>query len=287
MISLSNLIKSFQYVPVDTHKQLRPVHEYGDKLQEEQITDNLDVTSHIGQQPSVDEETLKLKEEMLHNAKEFAERQIREAAEEAERMLQEGRAQIEAWWEEKRLQDEHLVEALRSEGFKQGYDEGCDKAQKELQEQVEIKMLEAQAVLNEAYQAKDQIIQEAEPFLVELSSAIAEKIIDRQLTEDTDLMLDLIKKNLSRKREQGVITLCVAPSQFSFVQAAREELSFAIDSQAELKILPDASVKDRGCVIRSAYGSVDARIDTQLTEIKKELIRVALDQEERGQYEGA
>lgn len=101
MISLSNLIKSFQYVPVDTHKQLRPVHEYGDKLQEEQITDNLDVTSHIGQQPSVDEETLKLKEEMLHNAKEFAERQIREAAEEAERMLQEGRAQIEAWWEEK------------------------------------------------------------------------------------------------------------------------------------------------------------------------------------------
>lgn len=287
MISLSNLIKSFQYVPVDTHKQLRTVHEYGDKQQEEQITDNLDVTSNIGQQPSVDEETLKLKEEMLHNAKEFAERQIREAAEEAERMLQEGRAQIEAWWEEKRLQDEHLVEALRSEGFKQGYDEGCDKAQKELQEQVEIKMLEAQAVLNEAYQAKDQIIQEAEPFLVELSSAIAEKIIDRQLTEDTDLMLDLIKKNLSRKREQGVITLCVAPSQFSFVQAAREELAFAIDSQAELKILPDASVKDRGCVIRSAYGSVDARIDTQLTEIKKELIRVALDQEERGQYEGA
>ncbi|GAK38510.1 FliH/SctL family protein [Paenibacillus urinalis] len=284
---MSNLIKSFQYVPVDTHKQLRSVHEYGDKQQEEQITDNLDVTSNIGQQPSVDEETLKLKEEMLHNAKEFAERQIREAAEEAERILQESRAQIEAWWEEKRLQDEHLVEALRSEGFKQGYDEGCDKAQKELQEQVEIKMLEAQAVLNEAYQAKEQIIQEAEPFLVELSSAIAEKIIDRQLTEDTDLMLDLIKKNLSRKREQGVITLCVAPSQFSFVQAAREELSFAIDSQAELKILPDASVKDRGCVIRSAYGSVDARIDTQLTEIKKELIRVALDQEERGQYEGA
>lgn len=75
------------------------------------------------------------------------------------------------------------------------------------------------------------------------------------------------------------------PSSPLFKQ--REELSFAIDSQAELKILPDASVKDRGCVIRSAYGSVDARIDTQLTEIKKELIRVALDQEERGQYEGA
>ncbi|MCM3782962.1 FliH/SctL family protein [Neobacillus mesonae] len=283
---MSNLIKSFQYVPMDTRMQLRTIHEYGDKTQEEQADNVQEVDLMISPKPDVDEETKKLRDEMLQNAKEFAERQIREASEEAERLLQESREKIEAWWEEKRLQDEHLVNALRSEGFQQGYEEGAQKAKEELQEYVESKMLEAQDVLSEAYEAKEQIIQEAEPFLVELSSAIAEKIIDRQLENDEELALDLIRKNLSRKREQGVITLCVAPSQFSFVQAAREELSFAIDSQAELKILPDASVKDRGCVIRSAYGSVDARIDTQLTEIKRELLRVALDHEERGQNEG-
>lgn len=45
--------------------------------------------------------------------------------------------------------------------------------------------------------------------------------------------------------------------------------------------MPDSTVKDRGCVIRSSFGSVDARIDTQLAEIKKELVRIALDVEER------
>ncbi|MMZ67139.1 flagellar assembly protein H [compost metagenome] len=118
--------------------------------------------------------------------------------------------------------------------------------------------------------------------MVELSCAIAEKIIDRQLELKPEYSVELIKKSLSRKREQGVLTLCVSPSQFAFVQAAREELSLVIDSQAELQILPDASVQDRGCVIRSSFGSVDARIDTQLSEIKKELLRISRQTEERG-----
>ncbi|WP_211745948.1 FliH/SctL family protein [Paenibacillus sp. Marseille-Q4541] len=285
---MSNLIKSFQYVPVDAHKQVKSVHEYGDKSGEEPYSDQIEISSSEEQRPTIDEETIRIKQEMLGNAKDFAERQVREAAEEAERMLQEAREQIASWWEERRLQDEHLMDALRSEGYQQGYQEGADKAKDELQRYMEEKMVEAQEVLNDAYEAKEQIIQEAEPFLVELSSAIAEKIIDHELSTEPTLTIDLIRKNLARKREQGVITLCVSPKEFSFVQAAREELTFAIDSQAELKILPDASVKDKGCVIRSSFGSVDARIDTQLTEIKKELIRVALDGEERtNQYEGS
>jgi len=93
--------------------------------------------------------------------------------------------------------------------------------------------------------------------------------------------MDLIRKNLARKREQGLISLCVSPAQFAFVNAAREELSLAVDSQAELQILPDSTVKDQGCVIRSSFGSIDARIDTQLAEIKKELVRIALDTDEQ------
>ena len=46
--------------------------------------------------------------------------------------------------------------------------------------------------------------------------------------------------------------------------------------------MPDVSVKDYGCVIRSSFGSIDARIDTQLSEIKRELIQLPVLAEERG-----
>ncbi|PQP80608.1 flagellar assembly protein FliH [Paenibacillus sp. PCH8] len=287
---MSNLIKSFQYVPVDDRKRLENHHHYGGTEASETELNGGSAEGFEAEvlQARVDEETQRLTAEMLEDAKEFAEKQVRDASEEAERMLQEAREQIDSWWQEQRQQDEHLTEALRSQGFQQGFEEGKVQAELDLQVQIEEMMKEAQEVLQEAYVAKDQIIQEAEPFLVDLACGIAEKVIDKQLSIEPEQTLELIRQSLSRKREQGQITLCVAPDQFTFVQAAREELSLSIDSQAELQILPDSTVKDKGCVIRSSFGSVDARIDTQLAEIKKELVRIALEDEERkNQHEGS
>lgn len=278
---MSNVIKVSQYVPVDVLKQLNLAKPLGAPEEHHDIAASPVVEEDVPSPEDIAAE--QTRKQMLEDAKEFAERQVREASEQAEQLLAEARKQIEAWWQERREQDEHLIEAIKSEGFSQGFEEGKIQAELATKAKVDEMMREAGAVLQQAYVEKERIIQEAEPFLVELSCAIAEKVIDKQLNVDPDYTLELIKKSLARKREQGVITLCVSPAHFAFVQAAREELGLAIDSQAELQILPDPTVKDRGCVIRSAFGSVDARIDTQLAEIKKELVRIAMQAEERGQ----
>lgn len=279
MTLLSNLIKSSQYMPMDVLKELDVARHYTAAVQDEDVSERAQPV-----EPAVHHtlaEAERIKQEMLKDAQEFAERQIREASEEAEQLLADAQAQIEAWWEERRSQDETLSEALKAEGFQQGYEEGKEKAELEMKEIVVSTTEEARNLLEQAYDAKEELIQEAEPFLVELSCAIAEKVLDRQLTVESDYMLELIRKNLTRKREKGIISLCVSPAHFAFVHAAREELAMALDSQAELQILPDATVKDRGCVIRSSFGSIDARIDTQLAEIKKELVRLSHDDDER------
>lgn len=281
MTSLSNLIKVSQYVPVDILKQLNLAKTY-ETHGEERSDEALQADSREEVRSPQDTAAEEARQQMLTDAKEFAESQVRAASEQAEQMLAEAREQIEAWWNERREQDEHLVEAVKSEAFNEGFEEGREQAEQALEARIQEMMNEASAVLEQAYVEKERIVQEAEPFLVELSCAIAEKIIDRQLDLNPDYAMELIKKSLARKREQGVLTLCVSPSQFSFLQAAREELSLVIDSQAELQILPDPTVQDRGCVIRSSFGSVDARIDTQLSEIKKELLRISRQTEERG-----
>lgn len=268
MISLSNLIKSSSVIPVEQLKQLTWINPYPD-------LSGLSVSDEQQEPAGPDEETISLRDQILEDAEQFAESRLREAAQECEKMLADAEAQIDVWWLEKRSEDEQISEAARQAGYAQGYAEGAAASEAELREQWQAKLSEASEVLKLAYTTREQIIQEAEPFLVELSCAIAEKIIGQQLTEAPSIALDLIRKALSRRREQGVITLCVAPSQLAFVQAAREELHTAIDSQAELQILPDSTIKDNGCVIRSAFGSIDARIDTQLSEIKRELTGIA------------
>ncbi|MFC4775396.1 FliH/SctL family protein [Paenibacillus sp. GCM10023252] len=275
---MSNLIKSAHVVPLEELKQLQSIthHSLDSNNLEQQIIENIE--------PVPDEETISLRDQILADAKQFAEEQVRAASEQSEQQLKQAEEDISAWWEERRSQDEFVIVTAQQDGYSQGYADGQAAAEADLKAQWEHRLAEASGILQTSYQMREQIIQESEPFLVELSIAIAEKVIGEQLTVSPSIAIDLIRKSLSRRREQGVIALCVAPSQLAFVQAAREELNLAIDSQAELQILPDSTVKDSGCVIRSAYGSIDSRIDTQLAEIKRELMSLALDQSsERGQ----
>lgn len=275
---MSKLIKHSQYIPVDVLKRLEQARHHAG-LAEEPAHD--EAAGEVRDQDPAGEAAEQTRRQMLKDAQEFAEGQVRSASQEAENIIESARTEAEEWWRQRREQDELLIDAVKAEGYQQGYQEGLAQAEQEMSLRLAEMMEEARTVLQEAYRARDVIIQEAEPFLVEMSCSIAEKIVDKQLTVEPQFAMDLIRKNLARKREQGLISLCVSPAQFAFVNAAREELSLAVDSQAELQILPDSTVKDQGCVIRSSFGSIDARVDTQLAEIKKELLRIALDSDEQ------
>lgn len=279
MISLSNLIKSSHVMTLEELKKLRLTNQY--------LPPNNDISEFEETEPAAEEPdaaTVSLTEQMLADAKAAADSRLKDAAEECDKMLEDARQQIEVWWLEKRNEDEQLRLQQQQEGYQEGFQQGIEQAQEQVRSEWEHNLAEAASILKEAYRTREQIIQEAEPFIIELSCSIAEKIIDKQLSLESELVIDMITRTLSRRREQGEITLCVAPASLSFVQAAREELNAAIDSQAELVIIPDATVKDNGCVIRSKFGSIDARIDTQLSEIKRELLIIAHQSiEERGQ----
>ncbi|BFH14833.1 flagellar assembly protein FliH [Paenibacillus melissococcoides] len=280
---MSNVIKSTQYVPLEQMRLIEAVRRHQQRSEEEAAAAPEPLTEET--LLNQDEQLAELRQSILDDARSFAEEHLRQATEEAERMKEEAQSQIDAWWEERRRQDEQLIESTRSESYESGYREGMARAEQEIKEAYERKIAEAEAVLRQAYQAKEQLIQEAEPFVVSLSCAVAEKIIQKQLSVEPEIALELARKTLARKRESGTITLCVSPEQFAYVHAAREELSLAVDSQAELQIIPDSSVNDGGCVVRSALGSIDARIDTQLTEIKKALMQVAMQHEEQSGHD--
>jgi flagellar assembly protein FliH len=274
MILLSNVIKYTQYVALDDSKIVeitnKPLFH----------VNSLDTSELSEEQMEELSEFYQIKDQILNDAETFAEEQVRVAMEEASFIREQAKDEIEQWWNDQRQNDDELRNQVKEEGFQQGYQDGLKQAEEELQHQYGEMLQEASQILEQAYLLKQQIIQEAEPFLIEMSCAISEKIIARQLTVESSWVVEMIQTVLARRKEKGIITLCIAPSHFSYIQDAREELLLHIDSQAELQIIPDPSVHDHGCVIRSSFGSIDARIDTQLNEIKNALQQLAVRNEE-------
>ena len=281
-MSLSNLIKSSHVVPLEDMKRLEQIRRIFPK--ERKISGEGEENKG---NPSIDVETQSMRERLLRDAEEAAESIMRSAREAAEQIRAEAEREAERWWESRREEDARLAEEAKRRGYEEGYREGLAQAEAEMRGRREERLAEARRIVEQAYEAKQSLILEAEQFLGELSCGIAEKIVARKLREAPDLALALIADALSRRKEQGVITLCVSPEQFAFVHAAREELAAVVDAQAELRILPDPGVKDGGCLIRSAYGSIDARIDTQLNAIREQLLQLAAHAEEEEEFHAA
>jgi flagellar assembly protein FliH len=279
MILLSNVIKPFGYISVDDKKLIESL--FPQHLFQANATDGSDGHLNPEQQQEL-REANSMKNQILQDAESFANEQIHMAMQECATLRDQVQTEISQWWEERRSKDDEVISQVQETGYKDGYEQGLVQAESALREEYNDMLTEARSILEQAYSLKQQIIQEAEPFLIELSTSISEKIIGRQLSLSPEWIVDLIRKVLSRRKEKGTITLCVAPHQFAYIQDAREELLTSIDSQAELEIIPDSTVFDHGCVIRSNYGSVDARIDTQLKEIKSALQEIAVRSESDG-----
>lgn len=266
---MSNLIKSSHVIPLEDLKRI-------ELLRKATSPKNISDSDNANEGDStIDVETVSLRDQILRDAEQTAEQIIAEARETADRLRSEVQEQADVWWQQRRQEDEQVVEQSRAAGYDAGYAQGAEDAERAVRGEWESRLQDAGTIVRQAYAAKDDIIRDAEHFLVELSCKIAEKVLARQFEQRPELTIELIKKALTRRKEQGVITLCVAPSQFAFVRASKEELALLVDSQAELQIVPDVSVAEGGCVIRSSFGSIDARIDTQMASIRQELLRVA------------
>ncbi|WP_190284872.1 FliH/SctL family protein [Bacillus sp. S3] len=218
-------------------------------------------------------EEIKIEEyPMVKEANEKAQLIMEEARQKAQAIETAADERINQWWEENQKRLEAMAVETKEQAIQQGYDEGKNEAITAIQEEYQGKLAQAQDLLEQAYAQKETIISEAEPFLLELSTVIASQIIKQELEDCPDKFVELIQQHILRFKEKEHITICVHPDDFPFIQSQRVQLIAMVNGETEIKIIPDHSVTSKGCIIRTAYGSVDARIDTQMEEIKKVIL---------------
>ncbi|MEH7112337.1 FliH/SctL family protein [Neobacillus niacini] len=202
----------------------------------------------------------------------FVDLQKEELQSELTRQKERAQQELNEWRTKEEESFRLQLEEEKRQGYEEGYQLGIEDGNQYAKEQHQIYLQKAADILEQAYQEKAAIIQEADPFVIELTMEIAKKVIQQELKTQPDALLHIIKQTLSSVYETDSISIGVAPEDFSFVQKQREQLLAIDNGQVEIKVFPDYSIQQGGCIIRTSSGSVDARIDVQLSEIKKVLL---------------
>ncbi|MGI2328524.1 FliH/SctL family protein [Planococcus sp. YIM B11945] len=203
---------------------------------------------------------------------ESLETQYVQLQEKIKREQEEAQTAIEQWWREKQeeaaREAQRLAEEASAQGFQAGFDQGVLEAENEFRE----KRQDMQQLLETAYAEKDKIIQQAEPFLLELSVKVAEKVIKTELKQHGEQLITVVKQALMQVEESEDVLMQVSSEDYPVILPFLEELKTYVRADSALKIIPVANLKNGDCMIHTASGSYDATVDGELTEIKKQLL---------------
>lgn len=217
-------------------------------------------------------ESTDFSEEDFHNNGEIDKRSIQEQYEQLLNQMEEYKHNLLVQQEQAQAKMLAEVQMLREqackEGFEDGYRDGIQQGFEAGKKEYEALIGQAQQIVNSVLLERQQYIQENESVMLELSTYIAECILRDHINQNPEYVIPIAKAALSEVQDIQQVEIRVHPNDYNLVFNAKQTLLTTLPGQNELLIIPDLAVNHGGCVIHTAYGSVDARIDSQLQEIR-------------------
>jgi len=125
---------------------------------------------------------------------------------------------------------------------------------------------------NKLLEYKNTFLKEAEISALRLSVAVASKIVEKEISENSDLIQTSLSKALKLINDKTGIVFRISEADFSVVKDKLPQLKSAFDDLAHIKIQIDERVSKGGAIIETNSGDIDARIEVQLDEILVQLL---------------
>jgi flagellar assembly protein FliH len=113
---------------------------------------------------------------------------------------------------------------------------------------------------------RQSLIQETEREMVQLALTLARRVVHREVTLDPELAAALAHVALDRLGTTTPATIRLNPEDYTIV--AQDGARWGT---APVTVVPDPSISRGGCLVESAFGSVDATIERQFDELSRAL----------------
>ncbi len=189
---------------------------------------------------------------------------IDDAARDAQTSVDEATSTARVIVDEANAQAVKISDDARRAGEAAGYAAGVQSAHDEMND-----MLDALRDLLEAGAAeRHALIDSAEPELVRLAVAIAERVLHQQIALDRGVVVEMAKAAIARIVDREKITVRVNPADVERMREHREQL-LALGDVKTMRVIEDQRVDRGGVIIETDAGSIDAKISTQLSEVRK------------------
>jgi flagellar assembly protein FliH len=153
------------------------------------------------------------------------------------------------------------------EGKQKGAAEAQSTARREADAQVQAVLQRLAQSIEVLAEARQKLREETAADLVRLSTAIASRILHREITLDPDAVHGLLRAAFDKVQAREITRIFVHPAHQEAVRRFVEQSA----NSSKIEIVVDPDLKGGDIRIETPQGQLDASVDTQLKEIERGL----------------
>ena len=163
------------------------------------------------------------------------------------------------------------LKQIKQDAFKQGFEKGYLSALNKADEEMASKLDEFVGLVKEAASAKQNQVKAAKANLMELSLAIAEKIVQTSLAKDAKATHAIFEEALSRVTDKDYVLIRINPEEQDTFNEFKQSFERLFADIKQLEVRQDSGIKRGGCIIETKMGFIDSSVATKLSLIKEAL----------------
>lgn len=249
-----------------------------------------------GAQKELEELKVKWEEEreaMLEKAKQDAEKIIKEAEttafEEVKRQTDEASVKLQSAKDEadKLLEDakqvadkiildtENNKKAIEEKGFSEGFSAGREEGFKEGKEEVNRLIERLHVIVEKTMEKRQEILSETEQQIVDLVLLLSHKVVKAISENQKNVVTSNVIHALKKVKGKGDVTIRVNLLDVQMTTEHIKDFLERVEGVKNITVVEDVSVDKGGCIVETDFGSIDARISSQLHELEQKIIEAS------------
>lgn len=211
------------------------------------------------------EETDQKAKKIIDSAENRSQTIIQTANEEAEKIVEEA---------QKRAEQEY--ETIRQQAYQEGFTKGAEDGLEKFKSDSIDSLNSLETLASSSFDLKKNIIDSATLDIVELVSAIADKVC--HIKFDTDILYRITLDAIKKLNDKENITIIVNPQLVDNISKLCEKFKDEVSKLQSIKIIEDNSVSPDGVIVETLNTRLDSRVSSQITEIAEQMLTGANDE---------
>ncbi len=193
-------------------------------------------------------------------------------SEKANRYLETVRKQAEQILADARLRADQIAAQAKAAGEHAALVEAEQRVHARLDENLQTLLPAVRAAINGIGYEKERWLKHWEEETVKLAGAIAARIVRRELSQDPQITVSLVREALQLAMGSGRLRLHLNPADYASLGDQTARLTSEFSELAPADIVADDTVEAGGCRVVTEFGSLDQGIEIQLERIQNELL---------------